>query len=120
MRLKALAIALVLSGCSAVPPPQSSPPPRDYAVRAAALLGQYPKLNTQDAVISELKATQPPQLHDWFACVTLRDGRTYAVFFAKGAATDFREGVAIDRCPEGSAPLPPPPKKPADAKKPGA
>jgi len=123
MRFKAIAIAFVLSGCSTVPPLQPSPPPADYAMLTARYLVSYPKLATQGALISELKATQPPQLYDWFACVKLQDGRIYAIFYAKEAVSDIREAVAVDRCPAAYSPLPapkPPAKKPSDRKKPAA
>lgn len=123
MRLKAIAISLVLSGCSTVPPLQPSPPPADYAALAARHLATYPKLAMQGALISELKATEPPQLYDWFACVKLQDGKIYAVFYAKEAVTDIRDIVAVDRCPAAYSPLPtpkPPAKKPPDRKKPAS
>lgn len=123
MRFKAIVFALVLSGCSSVPPLKPSPPPADYAMLTARYLVSYPKLATQGALISELKATQPPQLYDWFACVKLQDGKIYAIFYANETVSDIREAVAVDRCPDAYSPLPAPKplaKKPPEKKKPGA
>lgn len=124
MRLTPIVFALVLSGCSAVPPLQPSPAPADYVAQATRFLVNYPKLATQGALISQLKATQPPQLYDWFACVKLQDGKIYAIFYANEKVSDLREVVAVDRCPDAYSPLPPAPKPPAkkpdERKKPGA
>lgn len=105
-RLVTALIGLCVAGCSSTPLLSLSDPPKDYRQITANYLVGLPAIKSGGALISVLQQTKSPQPADWFACLRLKSGDYYTVFFINGSVDQVRRAVVIDHCPGTYEPLP--------------
>ena len=123
MRAPAVALALLLSGCSVGPlfeDAQPSPDPRpepDYkAIVASDVARRFaaaPLLRPNE--IAGLRRSTPAQPGDWVVCVKGVENNEpafYAAFIQDHKVVDFRQSVLIDGCIQEHFERLPEPKKP--------